>query len=281
MKAASEFHSDDLWLLTDGVAALGPVGFEQVRRLVAERRVSPEALVRHHSWHVWRSAEEISNLSLAHREETIKNLAAISAGLDARAATPLSTPPPPPDSASFDAPEPPSERPIRSSVRPVSVDPAGVLARAETLADAMLLALSTAGAAAQADVGLVHQARKDLDAVVTTGGHGSGAEQLLGEQVLKDDPSLINAQKGLTVVAEPQPGEAGRFILGRVGRCLPNPRGAVMIPLLFRDELLATFEFGRQDRPFLIREVARMQEVIEALAERIVLMGWLDYDRLA
>jgi hypothetical protein len=142
----------------------------------------------------------------------------------------------------------------------------------------MLLALSTAAATAQASVGLVQRERADLGAVVIAFGHGPGVEQLLGEKVLQSDPSLASARQGVTVIAEPQPGEVGRFIAGRIGRCVPDPVGLVMIPLLMRGELLASFEFGRQDRPFLIREVARMQEVIEALAERIVLMGWLDSD---
>ena len=36
MKAAQDIHSDDHWLLTDGVAAIGPVSFDSVRRFVAE-----------------------------------------------------------------------------------------------------------------------------------------------------------------------------------------------------------------------------------------------------
>jgi hypothetical protein len=276
MTPAHELPSDDRWLLTDGVAAIGPVPFDSVRRLVADGRVSSEAMVRHYSWRVWRSAEEISNLSLAHREETVRNLAEICAGLEARAATSRSTPPPPPESESLEPSACESERPVRSSVRPVCVDPVGILTASHSLADAMLLAVSTAAATAQADVGLLHRVHAELAAVVTTGGHGPGVEMLLGEKVLESDPSLAAARRGLTVLAEPQPGQVGRFILGRLARCIPTPRGAVMIPLLLRGELLANFEFGRHDRPFLVREVARMQEVIEALAERIVLMGWLD-----
>jgi len=71
-----------------------------------------------------------------------------------------------------------------------------------------------------------------------------------------------------------QPGEVGRFILGRIARCIEQPRGALMIPLVMRGMLLASFEFGRRDRPFLLREAVRMQDVVEALAERIVVMGW-------
>jgi hypothetical protein len=276
MKAAQDLHSDDHWLLTDGVAAIGPVSFESVRRLVAERRVSSDAMVRHSSWQVWRTAAEIAKLTVSHRSETVRNLAEICAGVDARAATAESTPPPPPDSQPLRAPVHESERPVRSSVRPIAVDPVGVLAATYSLRDAQLLALSTAIATAQADVGLLHQSRPGLESLVTVGGHGPGVELLLGEKMLETDPSMLVARTGTTVIAEPEPGPVGRFVLGRLGRCVPTPRGAVMIPLILRDQLLATFEFGRIGRPFLIREVARMQDVVEALAERTVLMGWAD-----
>lgn len=276
MKAAQDIHSDDHWLLTDGVAAIGPVSFESVRRFVVERRVSSDAMVRHSSWQIWRSATEITNLTVSHRGETVRNLAEICAGVDARAATAESTPPPPPDSQSLRAPASDSERPIRASVRPIAVDPVGVLAATDNLRDGLLLALSTAVASAQAEVGLLHESRLGFASPVTVGGHGPGVELLLGEKMVENDPSLAAAHNGVTVIAEPEPGPAGRFVLGRLARCLRGPRGAVMIPLVLRDQLLATFEFGRTDRPFLIREVARMQEVVEALTERIVVMGWAD-----
>lgn len=276
MKAAQDIYSDDQWLLTDGIAAIGPVSFESVRRFVAERRVSSDAMVRHCSWQIWRSAAEITKLTVSHRGETVRNLAEICAGVDARAATAESTPPPPPDSQSLRVAPSESERPLRSSVRPIAVDPVGVLAATDNLRDALLLALSTAVATAQAEIGLLHQTRPGFASLVTVGGHGPGVELLLGEKMLESDPSLAAAHSGVTVIAEPEPGPVGRFVLGRLARCIRGARGAVMIPLLLRDQLLATFEFGRSDRPFLIREVARMQEVVEALAERIVVMGWAD-----
>jgi hypothetical protein len=161
-------------------------------------------------------------------------------------------------------------------MRPVAVDPVGVLAQAESLEDAVLLTLSTAAAASSADVGLVHHRDKNSGVLVTTAAHGSGCEALLGERLLDDDPSLTVARSGLTVVAEPHPGEAGRFIKGRLNRCARGARGAVMVPLLFRGELLSVFELGRLLRPFRMREVARMEEVVEALSERILVMGWLE-----
>jgi hypothetical protein len=275
MKPAEESgSSEDTWMLTDGVAVMGPVGFESVRHLVSQGRVSADALIRHTSWQVWRSASEVALLSVDHRDETVKNLAQISAGVDARASSPFSLPPPPPDAQSLIPPANDSDRPPRSSMRPVSVDPFGVLASAKNLDDAMLLALSTAVTATTSDLGLLHRVRPDLEAAITTGGHGAGSERLLGEKLLDNDPTLQAAGKGVTVIVEPHPGEVGRFVLGRAARCVPHPRGAAMIPLMLRGQLLAIFEFARCDRPFQVKEVARIQDVIEALAERAVVMGW-------
>lgn len=275
MKLAEESGtSEDSWMVTDGVAVMGPVSFESVRHLLNQGRVSADALVRHTSWQVWRSVAEVRALSVDHREETVKNLAQISAGVDARASSPFSLPPPPPDARSLIPPANDSDRPPRSSMRPVSVDPFGVLAAAQTLDDAMLLALSTSVSATTSDLGLLHRVRPDLEAAITTGGHGAGSEHLLGEKLLDSDPTLAAAGKGITVIVEPHPGEVGRFVLSRAARCMAHPRGAAMIPLMLRGDLLAIFEFARGDRPYQVKEVARMQDVIEALAERIVLMGW-------
>ncbi len=276
MKAAEMLEVEDQWLLTDGVAALGPISFESVRRAVAQGKVSTDACVRHTSWNVWRAARDISELSATHRQEAVQNLAAICAGVEARATSGSGTPPPPPDASALDALPPESERPVRSSLRPLCIDPVGLLAATQDLEDAMLLTLSTAAATARADVGLLHRARPDLGTLVTSGGHGPGVEHLLGEALRDGDASVGAAERGLTVIAEPQPGEVGRYLLGRLGRCLVRPRGAVMVPLVVSAQLLATFEFGRSDRPFLVREVARIEDVVEALAERALVMGWLD-----
>ena len=53
----------------------------------------------------------------------------------------------------------------------------GVLSNAYDLGDALLLAISTAVAAAGAEIGLVHRARRDLFSVVTVGGHGPRTER--------------------------------------------------------------------------------------------------------
>ena len=49
-----------------------------------------------------------------------------------------------------------------------------------------------------------------------------------------------------------------------------------MVPLLLYGELVAIFEIGRRGRALRAHEVARIENVVEALAERTVVMGWLD-----
>jgi hypothetical protein len=65
-------------------------------------------------------------------------------------------------------------------------------------------------------------------------------------------------------------------MVGRLGRCLPGVRGVAMIPLVLFGELVALFEIGRVTQPFRAREVGRAEDVVEALAERAVVTGWLE-----
>lgn len=267
----------DRWFVTNGVVAIGPVSFELLLRSVAERRIPRGSFVRHHSWQVWRRLEEIGALSSDGRQRTIEDLATLSGSLELRAKGPLSEPPPPPSNHELRASIPPSERGVVSTIRPsrrIAVDPVGVLEHASEFGQALLLALSTAAAAAGAEVGLVHRARSDLGAVVVVGGHGSTTEHLLGERIAENDPTLVAAHAGHTVVGEPDFGENSRFLLGRLGRCLGTARGVSMVPLLLYGELVAIFELARSERPFKAREVARVEDVVEALAARSVVMGW-------
>ncbi len=266
----------DRWFVTNGVVAVGPVTFELVLRGVATGRISTSSFVRHESWQVWRRLDEMESLSAVHRRKTIEDLATASAGVEERARSIFSEPPPPPSGEEL------SSRPVnlepaqRKSFRPVSVDPVGVLSHAGELQDALLLTVSTAVAAAAADVGLVHRVRGDLNAAVTVGGHGPGTEMLLGERLSREDPTLAAARSGRTVLSEPVPGDAGRYMIGRIERCLPDPASVAMVPLLLYGELVAIFEIGRRSRPLRAHEVARIENVVEALAERTVVMGWLD-----
>jgi hypothetical protein len=266
----------DRWFVTNGVAAVGPVTFELVMRGVAFGRISSGSFIRHESWQVWRRLDEMEALSPAHRNQTVTELASAAAHAEQRARSSLSEPPPPPTGEELSS-RPFNPRPEpRRSFRPVSVDPVGVLAQASELGDALLLTISTAVAASSADVGLVHRVRGDLNAAVTVGGHGPGTELLLGERLSRDDPTLSAARAGRSVLSEPLPGDVSRYVIGRVERCLPEPASVAMVPLLLYGELVALFEIGRKVRPFRAHEVARVEDVVEALAERTVVMGWLD-----
>lgn len=275
MELLDDLSVADRWYVTNGVVAVGPVSFDLLNRGVAEGRIPPGSFIRHESWKVWRRLEDIEALSAPDRRETVQHLAGISSTAEERASSPQNAAPPPPTPAALSEQKPdPDARP--PSIHPVPVDPVGVLQSAMALDEALLLALSTAVTAAAAHVGLIHRVRLDLDATVTTYAHGPDAELLLGERLLPGDAALHAALGGNMVIGEPQLGEAGRYIAGRIGRCIPAPKGVAMIPLTMHGRLAAMLEIGRRWRPFRAREVARAEDVIEALAERAIVMGWLE-----
>jgi hypothetical protein len=267
----------DRWFVTNGVVAVGPVSFDMLLRGAAHGRIPSGSFVRHESWQVWRKLDEIESLPADGRQQTVDDLASLSLSLESRASNPLhSAPPPPPDIALTIRPSEPPPSSRFSTIRPGPVDPVGVLSNAYDLGDALLLGISTAVAAAGAEIGLVHRARRDLFSVVTVGGHGPRTERLLGERIADDDPTLAAARNGYTVMSEPGLGNDSRYIVGRMLRCLPDVRGVAMVPLCLYGELLAMVEVGRGGQPFRAREIARVEDVIEVLAERVVLMGWLE-----
>ena len=267
----------DRWFVTNGVVAVGPVTYELVLRGVAYGRIPAGSFVRHESWQVWRRLEDIEAQSAGNRRRTIEDLAVRSAEVEKRARSRFSEPPPPPSGAELSSRTENIDRAPRQSLRPAAVDPVGVLSSANELGEALLLTVVTAVTAAGAEVGLVHRMRPDLGgAAVTVGGHGVDTEDLLGERVLADDPTLTVARGGHSVLSEPQCGEVGRHMLGRITRCLPDVKSVAMVPLLVYGELVALFEVGRKSRPFRAREIGRVEDVVEALAERTVVMGWAE-----
>lgn len=263
--------SEDRWFVTNGVVAIGPVAYELLTRGVAAGRIPPGSFVRHASWKVWRRVEDIEQLSAAKREEAVQHLAEVSARAEERASNPFHESPTPP--VEEDA-EQPSIEEAPPSQRPTDVDPIGVLANAEDLDQALSFALSTSVAAAGAHVGLLHMLRVDLEATVTSIAHGPDAEVLLGERLAPDDPALRAAQAGHTVMGEPRLGEAGRHIAGRMARCLPGPRGVAMVPVMVDGYMAAMIEVGRAARPFRACEIARVEQVAQALSRRIAALGW-------
>jgi hypothetical protein len=266
-----DIADSDQWFVTNGVVAVGPVDFDRVARGVAHGRIASSSFVRHRSWKVWRELREIEALSSADREETVRRLAGISVGAEVRAADPTSRPPPPLVSYRAHA----DSQPPLSSVRPASVDPVGVLSSATDLEDALLLSLSTAVAAANADAGLLHCERRELGAVVTSYAHGAATEDLLGARLPADDPSVLAARAGCTVLGEPHLGDVGRYVAGRLSPSLGSVRGVAMVPVVVFGALVAMLELGRTQTPFRAREIARVEDVVEALTARIVVEGWV------
>jgi hypothetical protein len=268
----------DQWFVTNGVVAVGPLDFERLAVGVARGRIPESSYVRHHSWKVWRALTEIGNLSASDRDETVQRLATLSEGAEERAANPRSHPPPPlgPGSGAPGRREE-SPPPPLSSVRPAAVDPVGVLAAAGDMENALLLTLTTSIAAAKADAGVLYRDRAELGAVVAAYAQGIDAEGLLGARLSEDDPSLVAARLGRTVLGEPVLGDAGRYIAGRFAPGLGAPLGVAMVPVNVGGTLVAAIEVARVHRPFRAREIARIEDVVEALTARIVVEGWVDF----
>ncbi len=268
--------NSDRWFVTNGVVAVGPVSYELVLRGLAYGRIPAGSFMRHESWQVWRRLEDIEAQSAGSRRQTIDALAQHSAAAEKRARSIFSEPPPPPSGAELSSRTGSVDRAPRQSFRPAAVDPVGVLSGATEFAEALLLGVVTSVTAAGADLGLVHRVRADIGAAITVGGHGVGTEHLLGERLTAGDPTLSVARGGHTVLSEPECGEVGRHLLGRMTRCASDIKSVAMVPLLVYGELVALFEVGRKSRPFRAREIGRVEDVVEALAERSVVMGWAE-----
>jgi hypothetical protein len=276
-RGRSKEKPNDRWFVTNGVVATGPIRYQELVRGLARGSIPRECFVRHEAWNVWRRFGEVEALGTAGLDRAVEELAELSSMLEDRASGPLSQPPPPPSREELVSQTGPISG-HRSGARPrlPLVDPVGVLSRAEDEGEALLLALSTAVAAAAADVGLLHRVRPDLGGLVTICGHGPNTERLLGEKLAVSDPTVAAAEADYTVMAEPHCGEVGRYLAGRIGRCIGAPRGLAMVPLRLHGSLSLTIEIGRSWQPFYAREVARIEDVACALGERAVVMGWLE-----
>ena len=281
MSATAPGESLDKWYVTNGVVAVGPVSFDLLTRGVVNGRIPGNSFIRHESWRVWRRLKDINGLSVSDREETVRSLADITASAEEKASSPFHEIPPPQSGevAIQGAPEPEPEPHVSvrpSTLRPAAVDPVGVLGEADDFEEALLLALSTAATAAGADIGLLHRRRPENGLLFTSCAHGPASEMLLGDALPEDDPAVTAGRAGRTVIGEPIPGETACAIAGRFRRCLGSVRGVAMVPVQLHGELHATIEVARISRPFRAREIARVEDVAEALVSRIVVAGWLE-----
>ncbi|MDX2052910.1 MAG: GAF domain-containing protein [Polyangiaceae bacterium] len=277
MQLPREQSPPDRWFVTNGVVVVGPVAFGVLTHGVVSGRIPQGSLVRHESWNVWRGFDDVEGLSSAGLKATVSELAHLSSQLEERAAGPLSDPPPPPSREQLVSELSKSPRQdTNATPRQPRVDPVGVLSHAETLQAALPLTLSTVAKAVAADIALLHRVRMDLGSTVTMYTHGVGTEHLLGEKLLEGDPTLSAARANRTVIVEPEPGEVGRHIAGRLGRSAEGLRGMAMIPLFVHGTLVVLVEVARIFRPFSAKDIGRAEDVLAVLGERAVVQGWFE-----
>lgn len=260
----------DRWYATDGIVHIGPIAFDSLARELAHGRGPELCHVRHETWQIWQRLSDMLTLSRRERDSKVATLAELSAAASSQASSPTAE-------QRRHRGDIPAEQdsPPRTAIRPTMVDPVGVLSSADSLDSALLITLCTAVTASLAEVGLLHRATGEGRTLITSGTQGPKAETLLGTQLSADDPSVRVARHGQTLIAEPAPGETAKPVFERLGRCIEQPLGSAMVPLVLDDRLVAMFELGRR-QPFLAREIGRVEEVLQALVERSVFAGWFD-----
>jgi hypothetical protein len=131
--------------------------------------------------------------------------------------------------------------------------------------------LAAAVARCQADAALVHGALAEGATVVCS--HGPRMFELLGDKLHGTDPVLIAARRGVVLFAEPMPGIGGRATKTRLSRLGARVEAAFMVPVLVDGRLLALIELGRL-KPFCGRDVAGVEEIVDALVAKIQRSGW-------
>lgn len=257
----------DQWFATDGVSALGPLGFEGIVRAVFRGEILAGCLVRHAHCNTWQPLDQVQRLSSEERAQHVAVIFELSSRTEAD---------PQPSATRAGTRGAPTSDPRHTSshpsMRPGSIDPAGVMATAEDFPTALLLALSTATATASAPAGLI--VRLDRSMAQVFGTQGRNTERLLGQALGDEDASLAAAYRGAVVMGEATLGEAEASIADRLMPGAAPPQGVAMVPLLVDGELVAAVELAHTSRPFRAREVARVEDVMEALAARAVVMGW-------
>jgi len=55
-----------------------------------------------------------------------------------------------------------------------------------------------------------------------------------------------------------------------------SPVGVAMVPVRLFDRLLGIVEIGQVARTFTAKEVSRVEDVADVLAERVVVNGWFE-----
>jgi hypothetical protein len=239
----------DRWYVTNGATSVGPISLDLITRGLEAGKVPLESFVRNETWKVWRPIVELVEGGVGDRAPVVDELT------DDGAAR-RSFPPP----AN-------SQEEMQSSLRGDDMSPDEAIAGATDPKEAMLLLMAAVVREIGAHAALVHEA-KDGGAVVVCA-HGGDLFEGLGGRVTMSDPAVVAAFGGQIVIAEPVAGPAGAVIRRRLGRGQPAPLlGAAMFPIRPRGKLYGTLEIGRRN-PFLPRELARIEVLIDALVARL------------
>lgn len=234
----------DRWYVTNGAQAVGPVGLELIERGLESGKVPLSSFLRHEAWKVWRPLADFTLIDRAPSSEPVTE----------RRPT-----------VTDDVAAP--SRPTRLD----EMDPDDAFAGSRDASDALLLLLSAAVRAVQADGALVYRA-EDAGAKVVCA-HGPCMFQMLGARVKLLDPAVVAAAAGLFVVAEPTPGPAGAAIRKRLEQTGVSAEGAIMLPVRPAGRLLAALELGRA-AAFTPAEVARLGSLVSTLESKIASSGW-------
>lgn len=254
--------------------AIGPTPLDNVARGVAEGRVGRTALVRHTSWNLWQRYEDIEALDTLALWHLVDRLGRASAEPPSQIRTEVPTQSSPVNGEPVSSRS--SQRLARCSNRPAAVDPVGVLGQAQSFDEALLLTLSTAVLAASAHAGTVYQYQHDRCVATTACVQGIGTERLLGLMLHASDPVIVAALSGITVLGEPVLGEIGNQIADRFAIAGSTPVGVAMVPIRLFDKLIASIEIAQMERTFRAKEVSRVEEIADVLAERLVVNGWFE-----
>jgi hypothetical protein len=227
-------RSADRWYVSTGHAAVGPVNLDLIARGVQAGKVPLGAFVRHEAWKVWRPLTELAEITPTEAER-----------------------------ASTDD--------ITELARPSTPDdfsPADAVEGASDKREALALLMTSAVVRGAAEAALVHLADDEGAAVACA--HGAEQQELVGARTALLDPALIAASAGMVVVAEPDPGPAGRAILGRLTRLAGGAvlDGALMIPIRPHDRLFGMLELGRA-APFRTTDVASLEALVDALVAEL------------
>jgi hypothetical protein len=234
----------DRWYVSVGHAAVGPVNLDLLARGVEAGKVPLGAFVRHEQWKVWIPLSELAVIE--------------GDGGDARQ---------PSDDIT-------TEGSWMDPIDSAALDEAGASAAAANPAgqrEALTLLMTAAVARGTADAAVVHEL--DEDGAVAVCAHGPCRWEVIGCRVPPLDPAIVAAATGVTLVVPVDGGSSPRTmaescVLARLCRVAGPVAGALLIPVVTGDRLVAMLEVGRRTA-FRPAEVASLEALVQALADKL------------